>query len=104
MKKNIGKKRIIKERPRLSVFKSNKYIFAQIIDDSRGETIVGVSEKNILSEGKTKKDSAKELGFKIAKMALDKKVKEVVFDRGRYAYHGRIKEVAEGAREGGLVF
>lgn len=93
-----------KVRPRLSVFRSNKYIFAQIIDDVKGKTIVGISEKSLEKEGKPKKGRAKELGIALAKMAIGKKVKEVAFDRGTYKYHGRIKEVAEGAREGGLNF
>lgn len=93
------------QKPRLSVYRSNRFIYAQIIDDEKGKTIIGVSEKNLsLKEKKTKVDKSKELGLLIAKKALDKKVKEVVFDRGSYKYHGRVKQVAEGAREGGLKF
>src|SRR3989344_1850155 len=77
-------------RPRLSVFRSNKFIYAQLINDDKAETVLGVSEKN--------------LGIFLAKMAISKKIKAVVFDRGSYAYHGRIKQVAQGAREGGLKF
>lgn len=92
-------------KPRLSVFRSNKYIYAQIIDDGKGKTIVGISEKNLSVKEKIKKiDRSKELGVLIAKKAIAKKVKEVVFDRGSYKYHGRVKAVAEGAREGGLKF
>jgi large subunit ribosomal protein L18 len=91
------------EKPRLSVYRSNKFIYAQIIDDQKGKTIVGVSEKELtLKDKKTKTEKSKELGLLIAKKAIAKKVKEVVFDRGSYKYHGRVKQVAEGAREGGL--
>lgn len=93
------------QKPRLSVYRSNKFIYAQIIDDEKGKTIVGVSEKHLsLKDKKTKLDKSKELGLFIAKKAIEKKVKEVVFDRGSYKYHGRVKQVAEGAREGGLKF
>lgn len=93
------------QKPRLSVYRSNKFIYAQVIDDEKQKTIIGVSEKNLsLKENKTKVEKSKELGLLIAKKALDKKVKEVVFDRGSYKYHGRVKQVAEGAREGGLKF
>lgn len=90
-----------KERPRLSVFKSNRYLYAQIIDDSSGKTIVSVNNKDT-SGKKTQKSDAKELGKAIALKALEKKVKDVVFDRGGYIYTGQIKLLAEGAREGGL--
>ncbi len=100
-----AKTRGTKDRPRLSVFKSNRYIFAQIINDEKGETLVGVSEKEIKTAEKTKKiDHAKELGLLLAKKALGKKIKTVVFDRGSYPYHGRVRALAEGAREGGLSF
>ena|SRR3989344_1971364 len=82
-----------KNRPRLSVFRSNKYIFLQIIDDTAGKTIVGL-----------RSSSPKEAGKKIAVLAKEKKINTVVFDRGGYLYKGRIKEVADGAREGGLQF
>jgi len=92
-------------KPRLSVFRSNKFMYAQIIDDEKRETLFGVSENNLPKKEKiTKSEKAKELGILIAKKALDKKIKEVVFDRGSYQYHGRVKQVAEGAREGGLKF
>lgn len=99
------KRRIIgtKERPRLSVFRSNKYLYAQIFDDETGITIAGITEKNITS-GKTRIDRAHELGILIAKKALEKKLNKVVFDRGRQAYHGLVKAIADGAREGGLQF
>lgn len=92
-------------RPRLSVFRSNKSIYAQIIDDKKRITIVGVSEKEVPMTEKSKKlDKANELGKLIAKKALAKKISNVVFDRGSYKYHGRIKAVAEAARVGGLKF
>ena len=83
-------------RPRLSIFKSNTSILAQIIDDVKGETIVMVKVK-----GKSK-TAGKELGVAIAKAALAKKVTTVVFDRSGYRFHGTVKEIADGAREGGL--
>ena len=89
--------------PRLSVFRSNKYIYAQIIDDAKKETIVGIFDKTIIGK-LTKTERAKKLGTEIARKALEKNIKKVVFDKGSYAYHGRIKEVALGAREGGLIF
>lgn len=90
-------------RPRVSVFRSNKYISAQIIDDEKNETIIAVSEKNIKVKG-TKTEKAKALGLLLAEKAKVKKVKKVVFDRGSYSYHGRVRQVAEGLREGGLEF
>lgn len=92
-----------KTRPRLSVFRSNKYIFAQIINDQKGITLVSASQKEI--EKKTGNlVIAQEVGKLLAKRALDKKISEVVFDRGRYKYHGLVKALAEGARKGGLKF
>src|ERR1700761_2163980 len=94
---------LVTSRPRLSVFRSNNYVYAQIID-IKGDTIVGVSEKTLkLSEKTLPVERAKQLGTEIAKLALSKKIKEVAFDKGRFAYHGRVKAVAEGAREGGLT-
>jgi len=90
-------------RLRLSVFRSNKHISAQIIDDSQKKTLVSVNDLKI--KGKmTKTETALEVGKLIAQEANKKKIKEVVFDRGKYRYHGRIKALAEGAREGGLEF
>ena len=83
------------ERPRLSVFRSSLYMYAQIIDDAKGHTLV--SARGIL------KESGK-IGESLAKQALVKKIESVVFDRGSFAYHGHIKELAEGARKGGLKF
>jgi|SRR3989344_1002286 len=91
------------QRVRLTVFKSNVYIYAQIIDDKKGITLVSSSslkEKN----GKGRIEKAMLVGENIAKKALAKRVKKVWFDRGRYRYHGRIKALAEGARKGGLDF
>jgi large subunit ribosomal protein L18 len=94
-----------KDRPRLSVFKSNKFISAQIISDEIGKTLVGISEKELSAKEKSNKtDRARQLGIALAKKALAKKINAVAFDRGSYLYHGRIKAFAEGAREGGLKF
>lgn len=94
------------DRPRLSVYRSEKNIYAQIIDDVAGITLVHAStvdnEFNAKSGGN--KDAAKLVGEMVAKRALEKGIKEVVFDRGGYVYHGRIKELAEGARGAGLEF
>ena len=93
------------ERPRLCVYRSNCNIYVQIIDDDKATTLVSASTLD--KEIKTKhsnKEAAKELGALIAKRALDKKIKNVVFDRGGYIYHGVVKELAEAAREGGLEF
>jgi large subunit ribosomal protein L18 len=90
-------------RPRLSVFRANSHIYAQIIDDSAGKTLASASSLDLKSKDK-KVNIAAEVGKLIAKKAVDKKIAEVVFDRGGYAYHGRVKALAEGAREGGLKF
>lgn len=92
------------ERPRLSVFKSNRFIYAQLIDDKIGKVILGVSEKHIEKVSAKKTEKAKALGILLAEKAMEKKIKKVVFDRGSYIYHGRVKALAEGAREGGLEF
>ena len=96
------------ERPRLNVFRSLNHIYAQVIDDSAGRTLVAASTldaalKDTLANGGNK-TAAKAVGLLIAKKAIDKDIKTVVFDRGGYLYHGRVKELAEGAREGGLEF
>ncbi len=92
-------------KPRLTVFRSNKYIYAQLIDDEKGKTLLGAVEKELsLKEKLSKSERAKALGKLIAKKALIKKIDKIVFDRGPYRYHGRVKAVAEGAREGGLKF
>lgn len=93
------------EKPRLSVFRSNKSIYAQVIDDKKHTTIVGAWQGEISAKENSKKiEKARQLGALIAKKALSKKISKVVFDRGSYKYHGRVKAVAEGAREGGLKF
>ena len=92
-------------RPRLSVFRSAKHIYAQIIDDVNGVTIVAASSMDKEFEGLgSNKEAAKKVGEAVAKKALDKGVEEVVFDRSGYIYHGRIQALADGAREGGLKF
>ena len=91
--------------PRLSIFRSNKFIYAQIIDDREGKTIISISDikkSNAIKEGKLGR--AKEIGKTLATQAIKKNIKKVVFDRGGYKYHGRVKAIAEGAREGGLIF
>jgi large subunit ribosomal protein L18 len=90
------------EMPRLSVFRSNKNIYAQIINDEKSLTIVGLSSGK--AKGKGLMEKAKNIGKEIAKLANDKGVKKVVFDRGGFLYTGKIKAVADGAREGGLKF
>ena len=95
-------------RPRLSVFRSSKQIYAQVIDDARGITLASASslEKDNRASFKTGADvaAAKAIGELIAKRAVEAGVTDVVFDRGAYMYHGRVKALAEGAREGGLRF
>ena len=94
-----------KLRPRLSVFRSNRFVYAQIINDEKGETLVGISEKELEKVKMAgKKERAKKVGELLAKKAIAKKINEVVFDRGSYAYKGRVESVAQGAREGGLKF
>ena len=93
------------ERPRLNVFRSETNIYAQIIDDVNGVTLVSASslEKDFTCEG-DKKAAAKKVGQNVAERAKAKGIDTVVFDRGGYVYHGRVKALAEGAREGGLQF
>ncbi len=95
--------REVSSLPRLSVHRSNQHIYAQIIDDASHQTVVSVAEKKDGKTG-TKTERAKMLGQQLAELAKSKKVTEVVFDKGRFAYHGRVKAFAEGAREGGLKF
>lgn len=91
-------------RPRLSVYRSNNYVYAQVIDVT-GNTVVSISEKVIKTAEKSGPiERAKQVGTEIAKLALARKITAVAFDKGRFAYHGRVKAVAEGAREGGLQF
>ncbi|MBI4709121.1 MAG: 50S ribosomal protein L18 [Candidatus Portnoybacteria bacterium] len=92
-------------RPRLAVFRSNRHIYGQLIDDQRMSTLINISDLNIeRAKGKKKIDLAKEIGMLLAKKALEKKIEKIVFDRAGFKFHGRIKAVAEGAREGGLKF
>jgi large subunit ribosomal protein L18 len=90
------------ERPRLVVFRSDKHIYAQLVDDDAGRTIATVTSLKVGNGKKTAK--ASEVGKQVAVVAKDRGITRVVFDRGGYKYHGRVKAVAEGAREGGLEF
>jgi len=96
------------ERPRLNVYRSLNHIYAQVIDDDNGHTIVAAStvDKTLRDEvgSQSPQAQAKSVGLALAERAKDKGVTDVVFDRGGYPYHGRIKSLAEGSREGGLVF
>ncbi len=114
---DVNKKRLVRhkrvrakisgtaERPRLNVFRSLSNIYAQIIDDTTGMTLVSAStvEKGFEGNGGNK-EAAKKVGIMIAERAKEKGITDVVFDRGGYVYHGRVQELAEGAREGGLRF
>jgi large subunit ribosomal protein L18 len=91
------------QKPRLSVFRSNKEIYAQLIDDVNGVTLASASTKGTKSSG-PKVVAAAQVGKAIAEKAKAIKIEKVVFDRGGYLYHGRIKSLADGAREGGLIF
>lgn len=93
----------VSDRPRLSIFRSGKNIYAQLIDDNAGKTLLSASSKEIKNAGK-KTDVALEVGKLIAKKAVEKNITKVVFDRGGYKYHGRVKALADGAREGGMQF
>jgi large subunit ribosomal protein L18 len=103
-------RRAIKEaatgRARLTVFRSSKHIYAQVIDDLKGSTVAAASslEKDMRSKTGANVDAAKAVGKLVAQRAIEKGVKSVVFDRGGYLYHGRIKALADAAREGGLQF
>ena len=93
------------ERPRMCVFRSNQNLYVQVIDDTKGVTLVSAStlDKDVKTKH-SNKEAAKELGALIAKKAQDKNIKQVVYDRGGYIYHGVVKELAEAAREAGLEF
>ena len=101
-----GKVSGTKNRPRLSIFRSNTYIYAQLVDDSAGKTLVAASDLSLDKKRKdlSKVDIAKEVGKLLGEKALKNKIKKIVFDRGGYKYHGRVKALADGAREAGLVF
>ena len=95
------------ERPRLVVFRSNAHMYAQLMDDTTGSTIAATSSLALAKGGealKLNKESAAKVGKAIAQLAQDKNIKRVVFDRNGYIYHGRVKALADGAREGGLEF
>lgn len=93
------------EKPRLSVFRSNAQVYAQIIDDKSGKTLASASSLLLKKEKKaTKKEQASKVGENLAKVALEAGITQVVFDRNGYLYHGRVKELADGARKGGLKF
>ena len=92
------------EQPRLSVFKSNKAIYAQIIDDDKGHTIVAVNSYQLGVKGNATVKTSKQVGEKLAEAAKASGVTSIIFDRGGYKYHGQVKALAEGAREGGLKF
>jgi len=89
-------------RPRMSVFRSNKHFSVQLIDDDKGITLVHASTMELKGKKGSKIEQAKEVGSLLAKKSVDAKIKEALFDRRSYKYHGRVKAVAEGAREGGL--
>jgi large subunit ribosomal protein L18 len=107
--RNRRKRRIRKkvtgtpERPRLSIFRSARHVYAQIIDDSTGQTLAAASTVKAKPEG-VKVDGAKAVGAAIASACLEKGIKQVVFDRGGYLYHGRVRALADAAREAGLDF
>lgn len=94
------------DRPRMTVFRSNKQIYVQLVDDVTGQTLVSASsrEKEIATQKVNKIDQAKLVGKRIAEKAKDKGIESVVFDRNGYLYHGRVKNLADAAREGGLKF
>ena len=91
-------------RPRLSVFRSNKFIYAQVIDDVSGKTVAAASSREKSVAAGSNQEAAAEVGKLVAKRANEQGIKAVVFDRGPYLYHGRVKALAEAAREGGLAF
>ena len=92
------------DRPRLSVFKSNKAIYAQIIDDVKGHTLASVSSFDLEDKANITVEKSKNVGMELAKKAINNGIEQVVFDRNGYLYHGKVKALAEGAREGGLKF
>lgn len=94
------------QKPRLSVFRSNTDIYVQLIDDTKGQTLAAVSskDKDIKAQKANKVEKSKLVGEAIARKATELGIKDVTFDRGGYLYHGRVKSVADGAREGGLQF
>jgi large subunit ribosomal protein L18 len=92
------------QRPRLAVYKSNTSIYAQLVDDTNGHTLAAASSKEIGTKGNANVEVSKNVGKKIAEKAKDHGIEVVVFDRSGYLYHGKVKALADGAREGGLKF
>jgi len=92
------------ERPRLCIFRSTKHVYAQVIDDSTGQTLVSASTLDTDGVKGANKDACSAIGKEVAKRAVGKNIKQVVFDRNGYLYHGRVKALADAAREGGLEF
>lgn len=92
------------ERPRLVIYRSLAHMYAQIVDDAAGKTLISVSTLKSNMKSKSNKDAAKWVGAEVAKQALAKQIKNVVFDRSGFIYHGRVQAVADGAREAGLNF
>jgi len=92
------------DKPRLSVFRSNKEIYAQLINDTDGKTLISASSLKMNLEGKSKTDQAFAVGEELAKKANESGIENVIYDRGGYLYHGRVKSLADGARKGGLKF
>ncbi len=101
--KRIHKKTKVSGLPKLSVFRSSKHIYASLVDANTGKNVFSVSDKD-LKKKVTKVEKAKEVGKQFAEKAIKNKVKKIVFDRSGYLYHGRVRALAEGAREGGLEF
>ncbi len=101
--KKISERARSSSSPRLSVFRSSQHIYATLLDENTGKAIFSVSDK-ILTDKKTKTEKAREVGKQFAQKAKKNSVTKIVFDRGGYLYHGRVKALAEGAREGGLEF
>lgn len=110
IRKHIAKKvRGTTERPRLSVYRSLNHIYAQLVDDSQAKTLLSTSTlakdlRDTLKDTKDRKTLAKRVGLLVAKKAIEKNIKKIVFDRSGYMYHGVVKALADGAREGGLEF
>lgn len=101
----IRRKVKAKNHLRLTVFRSNKHIYAQVVDDQKGQTLAAASTKTIELQGSAKSvDVSRQVGLAIGKIAVEKKIEKVVFDRSGYKYHGRVKAIADGAREAGLQF
>ena len=92
------------ERPRISIYRSNSEIYAQLINDEAGHTLLAASSRDMKEITGTKIEKSKQVGVALAKMAAEKGITSAVFDRGGFLYHGRVKAIADGAREGGLQF